>query len=192
MAATIDELLDRIGRGDEEATGELLRTYEPYLRAVVRRQLPDYLRRRFDSVDVVQSVWANVLETFRRGDRQFADAGRLRAFLVTAARNRLIDRYRQHHRSADRECSLDASGPEPIPAASQPRPSEIASADETWRQLLAICPAEHHEVLHMKRDGFSVTEIAARTGLHPDSIHRILRQLARELALRGARVPSTV
>jgi DNA-binding IclR family transcriptional regulator len=37
----------------------------------------------------------------------------------------------------------------------------------------------------MKREGRSVAEIAAHTGLHPDSIHRILRQLAKRLTLRG-------
>jgi RNA polymerase sigma-70 factor (ECF subfamily) len=186
MGATLDELLERLGRGDESAAAEVFRTYEPYLRVVVRRQLPDRLRSRFDSADVVQSVWADVLEGFRRNGCRFADADHLRAYLVTAARNRFIDRYRQHHRSAALERPLAAPGEAPALPAPEPRPSEVARADDLWQRMLALSPPEHHELLRLKRDGLSVAEIADRTGLHPDSIHRILRQLARRLALGGA------
>lgn len=186
MTGTLDDLLERLGRGDESAAAEVFRTYEPYLRVVVRRQLPDRLRSRFDSVDVVQSMWADVLEGFRRNGCRFADAAHLQAYLVTAARNRFIDRYRQHRRSASLECPLDLPGEGPTLPASESRPSACARADDLWQQMLDLSPPEHHPLLHLKRDGLSVAEIAARIGLHPDSIHRILRQLARRLALRGA------
>jgi RNA polymerase sigma-70 factor (ECF subfamily) len=186
MSAEMEELLDRLDRGDEAAAAELFRAYEPYLRVVVRRQLPNRLRRRFDSADVVQSVWADVLEAFRRNHCRFPDAAHLRAYLVRAARNRFIDRYRQHRLSVARECPISPPGGVPTFAAPQPRPSEVLRADDLWQQMLAISPPEHHELLRLKRDGFAVADIAARTGLHPDSIHRILRQLARQLALRGA------
>jgi RNA polymerase sigma-70 factor (ECF subfamily) len=186
MLSEIDELLERLDRGDEAAAAEIFRAYEPYLRVVVRRQLPHRLRRRFDSADVVQSVWADVLEAFRRNDCRFTDAGHLRAYLVRAARNRFVDRYRQHWRSVERECPISPPNGVPTLAAPQPRPSEVLHADDLWQKLLSISPPEHHELLRMKRDGFSVMDIAARTGLHPDSIHRILRQLARQLALGSA------
>ena len=42
---------------------------------------------------------------------------------------------------------------------------------------------DHHELLRLKRQGLPLQEIAARTGLHEGSVRRILRQLARQLAL---------
>ena len=49
---------------------------------------------------------------------------------------------------------------------------------------------EHHDVLRMKRQGLEAPEIAARTGLHEDSVRRLLRQLARRLALQPPAPPA--
>ncbi|HZY85770.1 MAG TPA: helix-turn-helix domain-containing protein, partial [Gemmataceae bacterium] len=65
-AEPLHTLLERLCRGDDQAAEQVFRTYEPYLRKVVRRQLPTRLRSKFDSLDIVQSVWADVLDGFRR------------------------------------------------------------------------------------------------------------------------------
>jgi RNA polymerase sigma-70 factor (ECF subfamily) len=175
----LEVLLDRLSRGDEQAAEQVFRTYEPYLRKVVRRQLSARLRAKFDSVDIVQSVWVDILQGFRQAGWRFTDAAQLRAFLVKATRNRFIDRYRQHHQALERERPLAQDGGAPEPASRQPRPSEVVRAADLWEYLLGRCPPEHHELLRLKRQGLSVPEIAARVGLHEDSIRRILRQLAR-------------
>jgi RNA polymerase sigma-70 factor (ECF subfamily) len=48
--------------------------------------------------------------------------------------------------------------------------------------MLAECRPAHRELLQLKREGLSVAEIASRTGLHEDSIRRILRDLACRIA----------
>jgi RNA polymerase sigma-70 factor (ECF subfamily) len=173
-------LLEKLCQGDSEAAEQVFKVYEPYLRKIVRRQLPVRLRAKFDSLDIVQSVWLDMLEGFRDAGWRFRDAEQLRAFLVKVTRNRFIDRYRQHRRALEREIPLSHVK---RPAA-QPRPSEIVRANDLWERLLALCPPEHHEVLRFKRDGLSVVDIAARVGLHEDSVRRILRQLSRKLALQ--------
>ena len=65
---------------------------------VIRRQLPPAMRCKFDSIDVVQSVWVDVLHGIRSAGWHFTNTDQLRAFLVKAARNRFIDRVRQHGR----------------------------------------------------------------------------------------------
>jgi RNA polymerase sigma-70 factor (ECF subfamily) len=178
-----DTLLVRLGQGDERAAEEVFRRYEPYLRKVVRRQLPDEMRAKFDSVDVVQSVWLDVLRGLRRADWQFASAVQLKAFLVKATRNRFIDACRQHRRAAEHEQALPGGSQAVEPPAPGPRPSQVARACELWEQMLALCRPEHRELLRLKREGLSPAEIAARTGLHEDSVRRALRQLARQMAL---------
>jgi RNA polymerase sigma-70 factor (ECF subfamily) len=130
-------------------------------------------------------VWLDVLEGFRNAGWRFRDAEQLRAFLVKATRHRFIDRYRQHRRALEREIPLSRVE---RPAA-QPRPSEIVRANDLWERLLALCPPEHHDVLRLKRDGLSAVDIAARVGLHEDSVRRILRLLAQKLALQEGMSP---
>ncbi len=183
--SSLNLLLEKLSQGDTAAAEQVFLAYEPYLRLVVRRQLSPNLRAKFDSVDVVQSVWADVLEGFRQAGWRFADANHLRAFLIKATRNRLIDRFRQHQRALEVERPLPAGDAEDIPASRQPRPSEIAQADELWQQMLALCPPAHRGLLQLKRQGLPLAEIAARTGLHESSVRRILYDLARQLGKGG-------
>jgi RNA polymerase sigma-70 factor (ECF subfamily) len=185
MRESLPLLLDKLCQGDAEAAEQVFKVYEPYLRKIVRRQLPDRLRAKFDSLDIVQSVWSDVLEGFRDAGWRFRDAEQLRAFLVKATRHRFIDRYRQHRRALQQEIPLSGVKTPSL----EPRPSEIVRANDLWEQLLALCPPEHHDILRLKRDGLSTVDIAARVGLHEDSVRRILRQLARKLALQGGITP---
>jgi RNA polymerase sigma-70 factor (ECF subfamily) len=183
-AEPLDKLLDQLGQGDVAAAERAFVEYEPYLRKVVRRLLPSQLRARFDSADVVQSAWAGLVEKLHDADWHFPDAAHLRAFLVTVTKHRFLDRVRQHQPAVARERPVTAGELAELAPSSQPRPSEVAQADELWEQMLALCPPEHHEVLRLRRDGLLLEEIAGRTGLHVDSIRRILRTLARRLALQ--------
>jgi RNA polymerase sigma factor (sigma-70 family) len=179
----LDELIERLNDGDIVAAERAFLAYEPYLRMAVRRQLTGPLRSKLDSMDIVQSVWADVLCRFREAGWQFADRSHLRAFLVKVARNRLIDRRRQHHRALEQERPLHETAPQELPHAGQPRPSEVAQGQELWERMLDECPPAHREILRMKRQGFRLADIAARTGLHEGSVRRILYDLARRLAI---------
>jgi RNA polymerase sigma-70 factor (ECF subfamily) len=178
----LDLLLQQLSGGDADAAEQVFREYEPFLRQLVRRQINPRLRAKFDSADVVQSIWADLLAGFRGARWTFSDAAQLRAFLIKATHNRFLDRVRQAHPALAREQPLEMTAAECLPPAPEPRPSETAQADDVWEKLLALCPPDHHEVLRLRRQGLSRAEIAARTGLHEGSVRRILRRLARELA----------
>lgn len=183
---SLDELLDRLNSGDAAAAEQVFIAYEPYLRKVVRRLLPSELRAKFDSVDVVLSVWGDVLGGFREGGMQFTTVAQLRAFLIKATRNRFIDRVRQHRTAARLEQPLDETEPRYLPSSPLPHASKLAEAAELWERLLALCPAEHHQILRLRRQRFTLKEIAAQTGLHEGSVRRILRNLSLRLACEAA------
>src|SRR5438309_12111221 len=103
MTEPLDNLLAQLCSGDMAAAEQVFLAFEPYLRKAVRRQLPPPLRAKFDSADIVQSVWADVLRSFRKAGCRFLDADHLRGFLFIATRNRLIDRIRQHRNALERE-----------------------------------------------------------------------------------------
>jgi RNA polymerase sigma-70 factor (ECF subfamily) len=175
----LSTVVEKLARGDRAAAEQVFRAYEPFLRQVVRRQLSTDLRAEFDSIDVVQSVWSDLLQGFRESAWSFEDSERLKAFLVSATRHRFLDRARRYRARkqklvpAKTGCRLDKTVP-----SGQARPSQVVQAEELWDRMLAECRPEHRELLQLKRDGFTVAEIASRVGLHEDSIRRILRDLA--------------
>ncbi len=179
----LDSLLERLCTGDPEAAERVFVAYEPYLRMVVRKKLPPRLRAKFDSIDVVQSVWADLLRGFRESGWQFSDEAHLRAFLVKLTRHRFIDRIRRHRTALARERSLGEIVQVDEPMSRQPGPSEVAEADELRDRMLALCAPSHREIVRMRIAGVSVSEIAARVGMHVGSVHRILQDLACRIAL---------
>src|SRR3954454_3382654 len=182
MNEPLDHLLAQLCSGDAAAAEQIFLAYEPYLRRAIRRHLSAPLRAKFDSADIVQSTWADVLRGFREAGWRFIDADHLRGFLFIATRNRLIDRIRQHQKAVEREERLGEGDEQHFLPSPQPRPSEVAQAGDLWERILTLCPPEHRPILGLRRQGYSLAEIAERTGLHPDSVLRILRTLARQLA----------
>jgi RNA polymerase sigma-70 factor (ECF subfamily) len=180
----LDRLIERLNDGDLEAAEHAFLAYEPYLRMAVRRQLGGRLRAKLDSMDIVQSVWADVLCGLQETHWRFADRAHLRAFLVRLVNNRLIDRHRQHRRALEHERSLGETTLRDLPCANDPRPSEVAQARELWSRILDACPPAHRDLVRLRVQGLTLDEIAARSGLHEGSVRRIFYDLSRRLALR--------
>jgi RNA polymerase sigma-70 factor (ECF subfamily) len=175
-------LIADLNGDDPNLARAALKRYEPFLRMVVRRQLRGTLRSQLDSMDVVQSIWADLLGADAQEHWRFRDPAQLRAFLARVARNRLINHRRGQERSADVR-PLDSLLPEDSPCGRGPRPSEVARGHELWDRLLAACPEDHREILRLRLQGFTLAEIAARRGLHEGSVRRILYTLAKTIPL---------
>jgi RNA polymerase sigma-70 factor (ECF subfamily) len=182
MNDALDTLLERLTRGEMDAAGEVYRTFEPILRVMVRRRLSPRLRAKFDSKDVVQSAWADVLRGFRAEGWRFNDREHLRAYLARVTYNHLVNCCRRHTLMIEHEQALTDDEQPGLPPSARPRPSELAQADELWELLVGLCPPAHRNLLQLKRQGFALAEIAAQTGLHESSVRRIIYDLARRLA----------
>ena len=194
-----DDVVEQLGRGEVEAIAELFTAYGSYLRAIVRRELPDCLRAKFDSVDVIQSVWVQVIHLLGRDGWRVASQNHLRALLVTIAKRRLVSRARREGRGTRllgrevRDEGLASTVEEDFATVSDMRhdpPDEVAEATDLWDKMLRLTPPEHHLILLLKRDGVPLGEIASQTGLHVGSVRRILRRLSLELAMREGSAPT--
>ena len=181
-AHELRDALGQLSRGELEVAEALFQAYSPYLRAIVRRQLSDRLRSRFDPSDVVQSVWVQVVRQLGRDGWPVGDEARVRGLLATIARRRLVSRIRKED-PATPVRSLGDDEPFAASPSRFPPASEVAQAAETWRRLVELCPPEHRAILDLRREGLKLDEIAARTGLHEGSVRRALRRLAQRLAL---------
>lgn len=185
LATPLRDLVQQFLDGNRSAADELFHLVQPYLLRVVRRRLSAPLRVKLDSADIVQSVWADVWRKREQGGWHFDDLEQFRVFLARLVQNRCIDRFRSHGMAVRHEEPLDheAQGQPSALAAQQAHPSETLAADELWQKMLAVCPPAHRGLLDLKRQGFSLDEIALRTGLHKNSVRRILYEIAGRLAL---------
>jgi RNA polymerase sigma factor (sigma-70 family) len=179
----LEPLLEKLCQGDMTVAKTFFVACEPFLRRLVRERMPARLQAKFDSADVVQSVWADLLDGYRAGAWHFEDFQRFRAFLVQVTRNRFNDKFRKHRAAFEKEQELGGLHTSEMPMAGSPKASEVAQAEELWRQLLQTCAPEHRELLRLKRQGLAMDKLTQHTGLHPGSIRRILRNLARKMAL---------
>lgn len=179
---SLDHWIGRLNDGDVAAVDRVFRAYEPYLRIAVRRRLSPRLRSKVDSGDIVQSVFADVLRGVRDGGWKFEGRPQLQALLRRIAWRRLADRYQKHGAALEREQPFIEERPQGYPDPAQPRPSQVAQGREVWDRVLRACPSAHREVVVMRRDGFKMSEIAERTGLHEGSVRRILYDVARKLS----------
>ncbi|HEX6813778.1 MAG TPA: sigma-70 family RNA polymerase sigma factor [Planctomycetota bacterium] len=153
MSDADDELYQRAATGDDSSLDALLARYLPQLHAYVHARLSSDLRARESSMDVVQSVCRDLLA--ERGRFDFRGEERFRAWLFTAALNKLRDKYRFHH-GAGRDVRREerADGAFELELGNLLTPSQDAIASETGRKVreaLAALSEDHREVVTLAR-----------------------------------------
>lgn len=171
-----EHLLAGCRRREPGAFASLVERYLPHVRAAVRRRLNRRLRARFDSADFTQNVWASFFQmTLDRLDVTTEAA--LLAYLSRMAEVKVFEEVRhQHAQKADvrRDVPL---GEVPEPSGRVPTPSgELAAADR-WEALTAGLSARDQDMLGMLREGHTYQAIAARFGLTPKTVQRLMDRL---------------
>ena len=178
------QLMQRVRAGCPEAARQLLDRYGRYLVRVVRRKLHSKLRSKFDSGDFVQSVWASFF-ALDLGNYQFDCPEALAGFLAILARNKVVEEVRHRLHTLKRDVSREHSlyGPfgreaHEVPTR-EPRPSEIAVAQEQWDLLLEDQPEHCQRILDLLRQGHTPGEVAQELGLNIKTVRRLVCKLAR-------------
>jgi RNA polymerase sigma-70 factor, ECF subfamily len=144
------ELMARIARRDEGALSTLYDRYAGATLALAERVLGD----RAEGEDVVQEVFVRVWEDPTR----YSEArGSVAAFVLSAARNRAIDRLRR--RGARERATERAS--ERLAKVSLPEP--VDDTDKRVRRALDGLPEDQRRTIEMAYfDGLTQTELAQR------------------------------
>lgn len=184
----------------EDAAGPelaaLLERYLPRLHAFVHVRLGAGFRRRDATEDVVQSVCRELVEM--RDRFQFRGEDRFRAWLFTAALNKIRGKHRQHHadrRDVDREVGdLDHAAWQQI--ADLLTPSAEAVGKETAAILAASLAAlgeEHREVITLSRIvGLPHAVVAEYMDRREDAVRQLLARallaLSQQLRSRGVKL----
>jgi RNA polymerase sigma factor (sigma-70 family) len=176
---SFDELICRVGNGDEQAAVQLVRDFEPVVRRVVRSRLRgDSVRREFDSMDVCQSVLALFFVRAATGEYDLKEPDDLIKLLATMTRNKVAEKMRRQHRLR-RDSRRTVGGVEELVLAGQDStPSSVVANKELLEQAQRRLSAQECQLVELRRKGLSWDEIAASLG---GTAGGLRNQLARAL-----------
>ena len=182
-------LIGRVRAGDAAAAEELVRTYEPTIRLVVRRRLTSPgLRRLFDSMDICQSVLASFFVRAASGQYDPQSPEQLLKLLAVMTRNKLA-RQAERQRAARRDYRrLLADGfPAEQAADPGPSPSQVLADKELLQEFRRRLTAEERWLADQRAQGRSWSDIAAEKGGTPDGLRvrltRAIERVSQELGL---------
>ncbi|MEM7201367.1 MAG: sigma-70 family RNA polymerase sigma factor [Planctomycetota bacterium] len=159
----------------------------PRLRAFVRAHLSPEVRVRESAGDIVQTVCRALLAG--RSGFDFRGEVEFRAWLFTAARRKILEKYRFHH-AEQRDLRREA---EPVEDAGLARgyasictPSQAVAASEQIEQLeraMDSLDEEHREVIALARLAeLPLPEVGARMDRSADAARKLLGRALVKLA----------
>lgn len=178
----------RVRAGDGDAAAELVRSYEPAIRRVVRLRLGDSrLRRALDSMDVCQSVLGSFFVRANLGQYDLANPEQLLKLLAQMARHKVTDQVRRQ-RAGQRDVRRVAGNMEVAAevAAVQPTPSAYVAGRELLDAVRQRLSPEERELAEQRAQGREWAEIAAERGQSAEALRkRLARALDRVAAQLG-------
>jgi RNA polymerase sigma factor (sigma-70 family) len=183
------DLRNLAASGDSRALDALLVRHLPGLRAFVRLRVGAEVRAHESCSDLVQSVCRELVEDWPRLD--FADDAAFRAWLFTAALNKVRERARylqRHRRDVRREVGGTAGADLAAGYAVLSTPSALANSAEQIARLEAAfdqLSEDHREVLTLARlAGLPLKVVGERMGGRSPGAVTML--LGRAMATLGA------
>src|SRR5262245_41519152 len=174
------DLIRRVRAGEADAAAELVRSYEPAIRRVVRLRLNDTrLRRAFDSMDVCQSVLATFFVRAALGQYDLDSPEQLLKLLAQVARHKLADQVRREQagRRDFPRLADDSRAGEGV-AAPGASPSEQVARGELLQEVRRRLSPEERELAELRAEGRDWAAIAADKG---EGAEALRKRLARGL-----------
>jgi RNA polymerase sigma factor (sigma-70 family) len=170
--AHLNRTLARVAQGDQQAFADFYKLTTSRVFAVIVRMLRD----RGEAEDVLQEVYTNA---WRRADTFDPARGSAMTWLVTLARNRTIDRMRQHREvPLDEEQAVEIEDDAPTPAQAAEWSDERRRLEQC---LKALDPQQGSAVREAFFCGATYSELAERLrvplGTMKSWIRRSLMQL---------------
>jgi len=183
------ELLARVRAGDADATGELVRRYEPRVRLAARMLLGPALRPHLDSVDLAQSVHRTLLLGLKDEKFDFQSSEQLLALLLTVVRRKVAHHWRKMQRQ-QRLSVNEAGGGDVVSvlaslASRQEGPAQEAALNDAVRKVLAGLSEVDRRMIELRLGGYSTAEVAAELGLDARILRARLSRLRQRLRDEG-------
>jgi len=171
----------RVRAGDPDAAADLVRRYEPAIRRAARIRIDARHRRRFDSMDICQSVLKSFFVRVALGQYELANPDQLVRLLVRMSRNKAIDEGRKEGaRGAGRQSDLD---PDRVDRASDsPTPSQAVANQEVLQEALRRLSPEERQLWELRAQGSEWEAVAAQFGGTPEGRRKQLERAVERVA----------
>src|SRR5271168_2260100 len=185
---SFEELIRRVGSGDQQAAARLVRDFEPVVRRVLRARLRDARARcEFDSMDICQSVLAIFFVRVAAGEYDLKEPDDLIKLLLTMTRNKLAEKMRHSHRQR-RDSRRTVGGVEELALANRdPTPSSVVAGKELLEQAQQRLSEEERQLVELRGEGLSWEEVATSlggtAGARRNQLARALDRVAVELRI---------
>lgn len=174
--------------GDSRAASRLFARYAERLVQLAERQLGARLSPRVDGEDVVQSALASFFRREARGDFRVDSSSELWRLLVRLTLTKAWAKAR-HHTTEKRSVRSEIPNAETLiteTVGREPNPDEAAALIDQVDVLLGGLPELHGQVLRMRLEGQSVTELAQTLGVSRQTVYRVLQLLRERLGEMGS------
>jgi DNA-directed RNA polymerase specialized sigma24 family protein len=138
------------------------------------------LRKRFDSQDFEQQVWASFFYDPQRLP-DFQTPEDLTHYLMAMARNKVVMEGRRGQsirRGVDREVRVDEESEMvgPHPASQDPTPSGVAVFREQYDRLIDQQPTEVREIAELRVQGSTFAEVAEELEMNESTARKVMRR----------------
>jgi RNA polymerase sigma factor (sigma-70 family) len=180
------DLIHRVRAGDEQATAELCRQFEPFVRRFVRFRMllhrnVERLRRMLDSSDICQSVLISLCEGLRDGRFDLSSSEQLEKVLCTMARLKIATQARKPvvTRRMLSNKQLDDSRSGLVDLA--PGPEREAAGRDLLEAVMKRFSNDEFQLLVLRDHGQSWAEIAAERGGNAEALRKKLERAVKHV-----------
>ncbi|MCS7022139.1 MAG: sigma-70 family RNA polymerase sigma factor [Gemmataceae bacterium] len=178
------ELVAAYQAGSDTAAHILFDRYCEKLLRLAQRRIGQRLASRIDPEDIIQSAFRTFFVHLRKNNFTFAQESDLFKLLVRLTVHKTL-RQIAHHRAAKRDPQReiihaleDRDLSEQLVSHEPPPEAEVMLLEEMERFLRRLSPFEQ-QVLEMRLQGYSSTEIARALGTYDRKIRRVLERIER-------------
>lgn len=193
-----ERLLTAMRAGSQHAAQEIVDTYGPHIRAVVKRRLASVLRPTFDSEDFVQSAWKSLLRMPAEKIDEVHQPRQLVNLMAQIAARKIIDQYRHRTQPAcDEGRRRTFDDPEVISALAKiagiETPSQLCIAREKqdlyrerWETLVSREAPHYQRIVYLRLEGQPFSAIAESEQVSESTARRIFKKLFDRLSAERA------
>ena len=175
-------LIRRLRTGSQDAATQLYMRYAKRLHGLSFAKCSRDLAARFDSDDIVQSVFRTFFRRVGKGDYDVPDGEDLWKLFLVIGLNK-IKTISTFNRAAKRDVRA-TMGSNQLELASD----ATLGTDEISLSILRMSIDEmledltqsHREIIHLRIEGYEVAEIAERVGRSKRSVERILQEFRKQ------------
>jgi RNA polymerase sigma factor (sigma-70 family) len=174
--------LDSLRAGDQRAAQKVFLTYVERLLHLIRGRLSQWLARRVDPEDILQSVFCTFFLRVREGHFTFNEEDDLGKVLVSITIRKVL-RQVAFHRAAKRDPAVEtAAQPDSGHTLAElcslePSPDDAVAFVDQLEHLLARLYPRDRLLLQMRLQGYRNEEIARELGTSGRHVRRVLKQI---------------